>query len=354
MKKAPEECVARAIELRQQGWSMQSIADELEVSKAAVVKWITEKGPGAATPGMKSGDDETFSQDYLTINPLTRKEKEYIKEYDVKKLLYQDTAEGWMLHMTDAELRAAGSISWFVAIVYPESAPDGWKDRLTETGLQWGCSPLHDKDPWTHDSPAGLGLKDGKQYMYTAGELYKAGDKKKPHWHIIGKLDRPWKYRRFAIWLRDITHGTYPQPCMSLVRATEYLTHINEDPERKYPYWAHGDKPEFYNGFTPEMNTNERKKAQAQIINVIREEKIDTIGKLTEKYKDSPEYLDIISARSGIMQMCVHQVYYSLHPEDTSKYSRELQAEQVREIRELKRALWANITGEVISDVKDN
>ena len=33
--------------------------------------------------------------------------------------------------------------SW---IVYPESAPENWKQLLDETGEKWIESPLHDKD----------------------------------------------------------------------------------------------------------------------------------------------------------------------------------------------------------------
>ncbi|MEB8657649.1 Rep family protein, partial [Staphylococcus caprae] len=31
-------------------------------------------------------------------------------------------------------------------IVYPESAPEGWKELLVEDGISFVCSPLHDKD----------------------------------------------------------------------------------------------------------------------------------------------------------------------------------------------------------------
>ena len=39
--------------------------------------------------------------------------------------------------------RRARSWSW---IVYPESAPDNWRQLLDETGEKWIESPLHDKD----------------------------------------------------------------------------------------------------------------------------------------------------------------------------------------------------------------
>ena len=31
-------------------------------------------------------------------------------------------------------------------VLYPESAPEDWRERLQQTGLQCCVSPLHDKD----------------------------------------------------------------------------------------------------------------------------------------------------------------------------------------------------------------
>lgn len=52
-------------------------------------------------------------------------------------------------------------------IVYPESAPENWRDILDETHLRWIESPLHDKD------------------VNGDGEI------KKAHWHILLSYDGP-------------------------------------------------------------------------------------------------------------------------------------------------------------------
>ena len=46
-------------------------------------------------------------------------------------------------------------------IVYPESAPENWRDVLDGFHLQWACSPLHDRD------------------------VNATGEPKKAHWHIL-------------------------------------------------------------------------------------------------------------------------------------------------------------------------
>ena len=57
-----------------------------------------------------------------------------------------------------------GRYRQWTIVVYPESAPADWRDKLN--GLQWVESPLHDKDT----NPD--------------------GSVKKQHWHIMIFLDR--------------------------------------------------------------------------------------------------------------------------------------------------------------------
>ena len=69
--------------------------------------------------------------------------------------------------------RRARSWSW---IVYPESAPDNWRQLLDETGEKWIESPLHDKD-----------------INETTNEL------KKPHWHIIVSFENKKSYNHKSL-----------------------------------------------------------------------------------------------------------------------------------------------------------
>ena len=48
--------------------------------------------------------------------------------------------------------------------LYPESAPDGWRDALAEQHVQVLVSPLHDADVTADGTP------------------------KKPHWHVLAMV----------------------------------------------------------------------------------------------------------------------------------------------------------------------
>lgn len=94
-------------------------------------------------------------------------------------------------------------------VLYPESAPSDWRDRLQSTGLPYAVSPLHDKD------------------------LDPTGEPKKAHYHIILCFSGPTTYNS----VKAITDGLQqpiPQPLESVRGYYRYLTH--EDNPDKYQY----------------------------------------------------------------------------------------------------------------------
>lgn len=101
-------------------------------------------------------------------------------------------------------------------IVYPESAPENWKEIIGELHVPWICSPLHDKDVY---------LKDG--------EGHKKGEFKKPHWHVILVYENMKAFHQ----IKEITeklNAPNPQACESLRGYIRYLVHT-DNPE-KYQY----------------------------------------------------------------------------------------------------------------------
>lgn len=349
MKKKTADAVAmasKAVEMSLAGFTIRSISEETGMSTGWVHKTI-KKAQEAGTSGQGSdepsepldNDDDSTSKPYLTTA-----QHRYIQERTQRIVLYNDTAEGWLISLSEAAIRAHGSVLWWAAIVYPESAPDGWENALDRTGMQWEKSLLHDKDPWDHDSPAGLGEENGKQKAFKKGEVYKIGDKKKSHWHILGKLDKPMKYAKLCKLVQSITHGTLPVEVTSLIGYHEYMGHVH-NPD-KYPYWKEGS-PEAHNGFTLEMNGGERKRVQALIVSQINTYKIDTWGKLMKKYVACPEYLDIIAMRSAFYKNCVNHEYYKLHEVARQEYQVQLDIERNQALRDLTNKIDTMITGEV-------
>lgn len=103
---------------------------------------------------------------------------------------------------------------WFV--LYPESAPPDWRDRLRATGLPIAISPLHDKD------------------MYDNGE--QAGQPKKPHHHVILAYPGPTTYSVVCKLVQGELGQPIPQPLEAIRGGYRYLSHA-DNPE-KYQYDA--------------------------------------------------------------------------------------------------------------------
>lgn len=95
-------------------------------------------------------------------------------------------------------------------VVYPESAPEDWRERLQKTGLQCAISPLHDKDT----NPD--------------------GEPKKPHYHVILVYGSPTTYNN----VKALTNGqlgqTAPQPLEQVRGYYRYLTHADNPEKAQY------------------------------------------------------------------------------------------------------------------------
>ena len=103
---------------------------------------------------------------------------------------------------------------WFV--LYPESAPPDWRDRLRATGLPIAISPLHDKD------------------VYDNGE--QAGQPKKPHHHVILAYPGPTTYSVVCKLVQGELGQPIPQPLEAIRGGYRYLSHA-DNPD-KYQYDA--------------------------------------------------------------------------------------------------------------------
>ena len=94
---------------------------------------------------------------------------------------------------------------WFV--VYPESAPNDWIEKIQMTGLPFCISPLHDKDKNPDNTP------------------------KKAHYHVIVCYNGPTTYSNVKKTLTDILNAPHPQYLNAVKGAYRYLTH-QDNPEK--------------------------------------------------------------------------------------------------------------------------
>ena len=94
-------------------------------------------------------------------------------------------------------------------ILYPESAPENWREVIDETRIEWVESPLHDKDV----NP------DGKE--------------KKPHYHITLLYPSLKSFEQVEELTKSV-NSPIPLKCQSVKGSIRYMTH--KDHPDKYQY----------------------------------------------------------------------------------------------------------------------
>lgn len=110
---------------------------------------------------------------------------------------------------------------YWAFVMYPESMPSNWKERIIEIGIPIAISPLHDKD------------------MDPTGEV------KKPHYHVIIYYEGPTTYNQVNENVCKKLNATIPIKLENLKGMYRY--HIHLDNPEKYQY---DDRERiFFNGF---------------------------------------------------------------------------------------------------------
>ena len=147
-------------------------------------------------------------------------------------------------------------------VLYPESAPQDWREILKLSGLMCAISPLHDKDT----NPT--------------------GEPKKAHYHVLLVYAGPTTYNAVAKFTSSL-NATIPQALESV--------------RGMYRYFSHKDNPEKYqyneadittiNGFNiadlVELTKSEVNELKASILRLIREAGITEYADLIDLLVDS-------------------------------------------------------------------
>lgn len=151
-------------------------------------------------------------------------------------------------------------------VLYPESAPADWRERLTKSGLQCAISPLHDRD------------------------LNPTGEPKKAHYHVILCYEGPTSFnvvKRLTEELRQ----PIPQPLEQVRGYYRYLTH--EDNPEKAQYSK--SDIQHINGFDirefVEMTKSEVLRYKREIIEFIRDNRLTEYADLVDALYDAGEVM---------------------------------------------------------------
>ncbi len=159
-------------------------------------------------------------------------------------------------------------------VLYPESAPENWKEQLQLTGLPCVISPIHDKDVNPDGTP------------------------KKAHHHIILVYGSPTTYNNVKT-LTDRLNQPIPQPLDQIRGYYRYLTH-KDNPE-KYQY----DEKDIVsiNGFDisdfVEISKSEVLEIKSKLQSLIRELNIIEYADLLDYIQDNGEKTEYDVASSN-------------------------------------------------------
>lgn len=122
-------------------------------------------------------------------------------------VLASSNNEGSLTQSTKKSSTKDGRYRYWTIVVYPESAPEDWRDKLN--GLQWVESPLHDKDT----NPD--------------------GSIKKSHWHIMIFFDGKKSYEQIKK-IADSINGASPQYVQNITGMVRYLAHLDNPEKAQY------------------------------------------------------------------------------------------------------------------------
>ena len=98
--------------------------------------------------------------------------------------------------------------NWTI-VVYPESAPSDWRDRLDELHIEWVESPLHDID------------------------CNADGEVKKPHWHVLLMFGGVKSYDQVLELTKDF-NAPIPQRCHNAKAMVRYMAHLDNPEKAQY------------------------------------------------------------------------------------------------------------------------
>lgn len=147
-------------------------------------------------------------------------------------------------------------------VLYPESAPNNWREVLQKTGLQCAISPLHDKD------------------------INPDGEPKKAHYHIILIYSGPTSFNVVRS-LCDSLNQPIPQALEQVRGYYRYLTH-KDNPEKAQ--YSEGDI-QTLNGFDIsdyiELTRSEVTSIKKHLQQIIREADIIEYSDLIDLLSDS-------------------------------------------------------------------
>nr|CRY97090.1 hypothetical protein [uncultured prokaryote] len=199
-------------------------------------------------------------------------------------------------------------------VVYPESAPENWRDILSDYHIPWVESPLHDKD------------------------VNPDGEVKKAHWHIILFFDGKKSFEQVQE-ITDALNAPIPQKTANAKGLVRYLIHM-DNPE-KYQYkrdeiicHCGAEIDEYF-----ALSASSKNAILWEIIEFIRENQVESLVEFMGYIQSTNkrDWFDVTANRNTmIIKAIIDSVYQVNHAKD-DKRSEELRVreENIVKVKEM-------------------
>lgn len=161
-------------------------------------------------------------------------------------------------------------------VLYPESAPVDWLERIQKSGVMAAVSPLHDKD------------------------VNATGEPKKPHYHVILVYGNPTTFKNVESFTKSLNQPI-PQALEQVRGYYRYLTHMDNPEKAQYPASEIRTLNGFDIGDFVEMTKSEVTKIKRAISEYIVENDLREYADLIEMTMCDgvpPEWFDIASSQT--------------------------------------------------------
>lgn len=164
---------------------------------------------------------------------------------------------------------------YWTFLVYPDSAPNNWKEILQETGLEIAISPLHDKDKNPDDTI------------------------KKFHYHVLLCFNGPTTFNKVNS-ICALLNSPIPKRVLSIKGIYRYFTHL-DNPE-KYQY--NQSDITVLNGFDIKdyagITTSQLVMIKREVINLIKVNHIYEYSDLCNFLDDAEllDFFDVVSTHT--------------------------------------------------------
>lgn len=150
-------------------------------------------------------------------------------------------------------------------ILYPESAPSVWREKLKLYGVPCAVSPVHDKD------------------------LTEDGQVKKAHYHILMAYKHPTTLNNVLAFVESLSQPKHAEPVQDLQGYYRYLAHLDDPDKAQYKF----DDIVTYCGFKPPRDKLDTDDCVTGLFDFIRDNQVTNYAYLIDILGEAKE-LDLL------------------------------------------------------------